>query len=142
MLLSGSTGKCYAPSCRGRKTFADLVRTRGRRFALDLSPRLFYARGDLVQLLIAANIGRYLDFKAVPETFILRGKSVRPVPCSKRSMFLDRSLSPKDKRLLSRFLQTVLGMDFGWEVGVGRRVGVARHFPTLHSGWVFRRLQG
>ena len=36
-----------------------------RQFALDLSPKLLFSSGGMVNLLIKSNVGRYLDFKAV-----------------------------------------------------------------------------
>ena len=36
-----------------------------RKFNLDLTPRLLYSRGAMVELLISSNISRYTEFKAV-----------------------------------------------------------------------------
>ena len=35
-----------------------MVQEQSRRFSLDLTPRLLYARGEMVELLISSNIAR------------------------------------------------------------------------------------
>mmetsp|Transcript_36963 Transcript_36963/g.96835 ORF Transcript_36963/g.96835 Transcript_36963/m.96835 type:complete len:674 (-) Transcript_36963:2727-4748(-) len=76
-----------------------------RRYSIDLLPKACLSRGALIDLLISSNIGRYLEFKAVSETFIRMADGNREVPCSKQTLLLNRSVSPKEKRLLMKFLQ-------------------------------------
>ena len=51
-----------------------------RRYNIDMCPRACLSRGALIQLLITSNIGRYLEFKAVAETYIRMGQENREVP--------------------------------------------------------------
>lgn len=50
-----------------------------RRYNIDMCPRACLSRGALIQLLITSNIGRYLEFKAVAETYIRMGQENREV---------------------------------------------------------------
>eukprot|EP00038_Savillea_parva_P021718 m.35858 g.35858 ORF g.35858 m.35858 type:complete len:665 (+) comp5336_c0_seq2:190-2184(+) len=75
-----------------------------RRYNIDLLPKACLSKGSLIQLLISSNIGRYLEFKAVAATYIRMGGENREVPCSKQTLLLNRSVSPKEKRLLMKFL--------------------------------------
>eukprot|EP00053_Salpingoeca_punica_P016322 m.153527 g.153527 ORF g.153527 m.153527 type:complete len:676 (+) comp16941_c0_seq5:287-2314(+) len=109
--MKGHPATCYSPACRAyaRKvaqadTWQQLL-TASRRFNLDLSPKLCHAKGELVQLLIAANIGRYLDFRPVAATSMLLDGVLRQVPCSKQTLLLNTTISPRDKRSLVRFMQ-------------------------------------
>jgi hypothetical protein len=58
---------------------AELLK-QNRRYSIDMCPRACLARGALIQLLISSNIGRYLEFKAVAETYIRMGVENREVP--------------------------------------------------------------
>lgn len=86
------------------------------RFNLDVvSPKLLFAAGELVQLLISSGVGRYLEFTALERSFlqITTGKdeelmkTVSPVPCSKKDVFQSDLLSVTEKRTLMKFLQFV-----------------------------------
>jgi RAB protein geranylgeranyltransferase component A len=72
---------------------------------LELALKVCFSRGEAVQLLISSNIGRYLDFKVINNTFMFAGDELQEVPCSKQTLLLNKDISPKDKRLLVKFLQ-------------------------------------
>lgn len=78
---------------------------KSRKYCIDLTPKVCLSRGKLVKLLISANIGRYLEFKVVGDTFIHTKTSIREVPCSKQTLLLNRSVTPREKRQLMKFLQ-------------------------------------
>ncbi|KAL0582771.1 hypothetical protein ABG067_007257 [Albugo candida] len=86
------------------------------RFNLDVvSPKLLFAAGELVQLLISSGVGRYLEFTALERSFLQITtwkdeeliKTVSPVPCSKKDVFQSDLLSVTEKRTLMKFLQFV-----------------------------------
>lgn len=41
-----------------------------RQFNIELTPKLLYSRGPLVELLISSGVGRYLEFKALEQIFL------------------------------------------------------------------------
>lgn len=75
-----------------------------RRYSIDLTPKLCFARGKLIKLLISANIGKYIEFKIAGETYIHMGGSIRQVPCSKQTLLLNKTVTPREKRQLMKFL--------------------------------------
>ncbi len=109
-------GCCYSPSCGKRAPglapdSQHAVLAQGRQYALDLAPKACLARGAVVALLISANVGRYLDFKAVTAARLWLHGAARPVPCSKQTLLLNKDLSPREKRALMKFLQACAAGD-------------------------------
>lgn len=80
-----------------------------RHFNLDFTPKLMFSRGKLVELLIASNVCRYLEFRNVTGTLTLmkepKAKLV-PVPCSRTDIFNSKLVTMVEKRLLMRILTT------------------------------------
>ncbi|XP_057677428.1 rab proteins geranylgeranyltransferase component A 1 [Corythoichthys intestinalis] len=92
----------------GKKlTYAYLLKE-GRRFNIDLTSKLMYARGSLVDLLIKSNVSRYAEFKNVTRILTYRDGAVEQVPCSRADVFASRRLSVVEKRKLMRFLTSCL----------------------------------
>ncbi|CAG8474496.1 7056_t:CDS:10 [Ambispora gerdemannii] len=80
-----------------------------KRYNLELAPKLMPCRGELVELLISSGVGKYLDFKAVEQTFIYLGADeFEKVPCSKEDVFTSQTVSLVDKRKLMKFLTFAL----------------------------------
>jgi hypothetical protein len=74
---------CFSPSCWMSRegppdSWSDL-KDQARKFCLDVVPKVLYARGRLVRLLVSANIGRYLEFKLVSDTSILMENQIHQV---------------------------------------------------------------
>ncbi|KAH8316671.1 hypothetical protein KR067_012864 [Drosophila pandora] len=82
----------------------DSVMAKSRRFSLDLCPRILYAAGELVQLLIKSNICRYAEFRAVDHVCMRHNEEIVSVPCSRSDVFNTKSLTIVEKRLLMKFL--------------------------------------
>ncbi|KAH8402251.1 hypothetical protein KR009_010866 [Drosophila setifemur] len=82
----------------------DTVMAKSRRFSLDLCPRILYAAGELVQLLIKSNICRYAEFRAVDNVCMRHNGEIVSVPCSRSDVFNTKSLTIVEKRLLMKFL--------------------------------------
>ena len=96
-----------------------------RKYALDIVPRIFFASGPMIQLLIESNLSRYLEFKAVQGTFMASSASsggggggggssssssssssaFRSLPVSKEALMTDKAIGLLDKRRLVKFLQ-------------------------------------
>ncbi|KAH8270858.1 hypothetical protein KR018_007627 [Drosophila ironensis] len=77
---------------------------KSRRFSLDLTPRIVYSAGDMVQLLIKSNICRYMEFRAVDNVCMLQNGEIVPVPCTRSDVFNTKNLTMVEKRLLMKFL--------------------------------------
>jgi hypothetical protein len=82
--------------------------------ALDLAPRALYQGEPLVDGLVAARAHPYVDFKLVEGSYVLDAAAdeqappqaplLLRIPASKAHIFADRSLAPREKRALMRFL--------------------------------------
>ncbi|XP_036333314.1 rab proteins geranylgeranyltransferase component A [Rhagoletis pomonella] len=79
-----------------------------RRFNLDLSPRILYSAGRLVQLLVSSNICRYAEFRAVDRVCTRFRNEIINVPCSRSDVFNTKDLNIVEKRLLMKFLTLCL----------------------------------
>ena len=87
-----------------------------RRFNIDLAPKLLFARGSLVELLISSNIARYTEFHAVTRVLTWLDGELNAVPCSRADVFATRHVSVVEKRMLMKLLTGCMDTDnFGKE---------------------------
>lgn len=86
-----------------------------RKYIVDLSPHVMFAKSDLLDLLIKSRVFRYLEFKALGHFHTFENDSFDKVPASKGDIFTDKSLSPITKRGLMKFMKFVLDHDQGAE---------------------------
>uniref|UniRef100_A0A182R9D5 Rab proteins geranylgeranyltransferase component A n=1 Tax=Anopheles funestus TaxID=62324 RepID=A0A182R9D5_ANOFN len=77
-----------------------------RRFNIDLAPKLLYARGAMVDLLISSNICRYTEFRALDRVATVWDGRIMTVPCSRSDVFTSKDVNVIEKRLLMKFLQS------------------------------------
>nr|CAI5857110.1 unnamed protein product [Callosobruchus analis] len=75
-----------------------------RRFNIDLVPKLHYARGDFVELLISSNIARYSEFKSLSRVLTWLNGHLEVVPCSRSDVFSNDKVSVIEKRMLMKLL--------------------------------------
>ncbi|KAK3606341.1 hypothetical protein CHS0354_041976 [Potamilus streckersoni] len=75
-----------------------------RRFSLDLSPKVLYCAGHMVELLIASDIAKYCEFKTVTRVLTLLSGKLERVPCSRADVFSSKLVSMLEKRMLMKFL--------------------------------------
>lgn len=75
-----------------------------RKFNLDLAPKLLFARGSLVELLISSNIARYAEFRSVSRVLTYLAGRLEPVPCSRADVFNTKNVSVVEKRMLMKLL--------------------------------------
>ncbi|XP_058129228.1 rab proteins geranylgeranyltransferase component A [Anopheles ziemanni] len=87
-----------------------------RRFNIDLTPKLLYARGSMVELLISSNICRYAEFRALDRVATLWEGKIMTVPCSRSDVFTSKDVNVIEKRLLMKFLQSCASYDEGQDV--------------------------
>ncbi|XP_044538749.1 rab proteins geranylgeranyltransferase component A 1 [Gracilinanus agilis] len=88
---------------KNRITYSQIVKE-GRRFNIDLTSKLLYSRGLLIDLLIKSNVSRYAEFKSVTRILGYREGNVLQVPCSRADVFNSKKLTMLEKRMLMKFL--------------------------------------
>ena len=87
--------------------------SQSRKFNLDLTPRLLFARGPMVELLISSNISRYTEFKSVTRVLTLLEGKLEQVPSSRSDVFNTKHISVVEKRVLMKFLTQCLQVEEG-----------------------------
>ncbi|KAF4529248.1 hypothetical protein B566_EDAN017706 [Ephemera danica] len=75
-----------------------------RKFNIDLAPKLLFARGELVDLLISSNIARYTEFRNVSRVVTWAEGQLTSVPCSRADVFATQNISVVEKRMLMGLL--------------------------------------
>ncbi|KAJ2741398.1 hypothetical protein GGI20_005220 [Coemansia sp. BCRC 34301] len=78
-----------------------------RKYAIELAPKVAYCRGELIDLIINAGIGEYVQFKGVEHNYIARSSLVERVPDSKGDIFASDSLSLIEKRKLMKLMASI-----------------------------------
>ncbi|KRY69318.1 Rab proteins geranylgeranyltransferase component A 2 [Trichinella pseudospiralis] len=82
----------------------DYLKENNHRFNIDTNPRVVYANGSLVKLLLRSECAPYLEFKCIDRLFTYFQDELRTVPCSRTEVFASREIEKMDKRLLMQFL--------------------------------------
>lgn len=79
---------------------------KSKNWEIDLTPRLLYSKGSMVELLVSSNVCRYLSFQSVEKVLSLLPDSqeIIEVPCSRQDIFNDKQTSLIEKRILMRFI--------------------------------------
>nr|XP_018904406.1 PREDICTED: rab proteins geranylgeranyltransferase component A 1 [Bemisia tabaci] len=90
-----------------QKTFLE----NSRKYNLDLAPKLLFAKGSLVELLISSNIGRYTEFRSVTRVLTWINNRLQPVPCSRADVFATTDVSVVEKRMLMKLLTSFTQSD-------------------------------
>ncbi|XP_052737862.1 rab proteins geranylgeranyltransferase component A 1 [Bicyclus anynana] len=80
-----------------------------RKFNIDMTPKLLFARGPLVELLISSNIARYAEFRCVTRVLTWMSDKLMPVPCSRADVFATEAVSIVEKRMLMKMLTSIVG---------------------------------
>ncbi|XP_017757912.1 PREDICTED: rab proteins geranylgeranyltransferase component A 1 [Eufriesea mexicana] len=86
----------------------DRIRKEYRKFNIDLAPKLLFARGELVELLISSNIARYAEFRAVSRVATFMDEKLVQVPCSRADVFANKTVSVVEKRMLMQLLTSCM----------------------------------
>ncbi|CAG4941494.1 unnamed protein product [Colias eurytheme] len=80
-----------------------------RKFNIDMTPKLLFSRGPLVELLISSNIARYAEFRCVTRVLTWLNDQLMPVPCSRADVFATETVSILEKRMLMKMLTAIVG---------------------------------
>ena len=98
------------PAINANMTYEDL-KPYWRQFNIDISPKLLFSRGPLVEALISANISHYAEFKTVSRILTYMDGRVEEVPCSRADVFSSSAISVVEKRMLMKFLTFCLDFE-------------------------------
>merc|ERR1712126_532105 len=94
-----------APPAQSQQQWTkDEMLKQSRKFNIDLTPRLLFSRGDMVELLISSNISRYTEFKSVTRVMTMLDGNLEQVPSSRSDVFNTKKISVVEKRILMKFL--------------------------------------
>ena len=85
----------------GEKPPADLGRSND--YNVDSCPKFIMANGKLVQMLLYADVVKYLEFKAVDGSFVVRSKQVHKVPSNDMEAIRSPLVGLFEKRRLRSF---------------------------------------
>ncbi|KAK6480435.1 rab proteins geranylgeranyltransferase component A 2-like [Huso huso] len=101
--VTEQVSECTYEKKRQKITYSQIVKE-GRRFNVDLTSKLLYAKGSLVDLLIKSNVSRYAEFKNATRILTYQNGKVEQVPCSRADVFASKQLTVVEKRMLMKFL--------------------------------------
>lgn len=104
--LKGYTNaKLYVSNLIGNGKYAS------RDFGIDLSPKILFAKSDLLSILIKSRVYQYLEFQSLSNFHTYENDSFEKLTNSKQEIFTDQKLPLMTKRNLMRFIKFV----FDWE---------------------------
>ncbi|CAG0919803.1 unnamed protein product [Notodromas monacha] len=83
------------------------IEEQGRRFNVELAPKVVYSSGSLVEMLIHSNVSRYLEFKCITRILTKKDGDLVVVPCSRADVFASRGVSVIEKRMLMKLMHFV-----------------------------------
>ncbi|GFS18679.1 rab proteins geranylgeranyltransferase component A 2-like [Elysia marginata] len=81
------------------------IKDEWRRFCLDISPKVLFCCGEIIELLIRSDVARYCEFRTVSRVLTLLKNKLELVPCSRADVFGSKIVSLIEKRLMMKFLQ-------------------------------------
>lgn len=79
-----------------------------RKYFIDLTPKILFAKSDLLPILLKSRVNKYLEFKPLTGFHTYENDSFEKVPGSKEDIFTDQQLSLLTKRSLMRFMKFVV----------------------------------
>lgn len=94
-----------------KKWSRKLLNEHYRKFNIDLTPKLLFARGPLVELLISSNIARYAEFRCVSRVMTWLDDKPVPVPCSRADVFSTSDVNIVEKRMLMKLLTSFINLN-------------------------------
>ncbi|KAG0671802.1 Rab proteins geranylgeranyltransferase component A [Maudiozyma exigua] len=82
-----------------------------RDFGIDLSPKILFAKSDLLSILVKSRVHQYLEFQSLSTFHTYENDSFEKLTNTKQDIFTDQNLTLMTKRNLMKFLKFVLN----WE---------------------------
>lgn len=100
-----TNAKLYVSTLIGPNRYAS------RDFGIDLSPKVLFAKSDLLSILVKSRVYQYLEFQSLSNFHTYENDSFEKLTNSKQKIFTDQKLPLMTKRNLMRFIKFV----FNWE---------------------------
>jgi Rab GDP dissociation inhibitor len=75
-----------------------------RNWNIDIIPKFIMASGILVKILLHTNVTRYLEFKCVEGSYVLKGKKIEKVPATDKEALNSNLMGFFEKRACKNFL--------------------------------------
>uniref|UniRef100_A0A069DVP2 Rab proteins geranylgeranyltransferase component A n=1 Tax=Panstrongylus megistus TaxID=65343 RepID=A0A069DVP2_9HEMI len=85
----------------------DAIKKLTQKFNIDLSPKILFSKGPMVELLIRSGVSRYTEFVSVHNVLLYLNSVIESVPYSKSDVFSTRTVSVVEKRILMKLLQEI-----------------------------------
>lgn len=79
-----------------------------RAFGIDLSPKIMFAKSDLLSILVKSRVYQYLEFQALSTFHTFENDSFEKLSNSKQEIFTNETLPLMTKRNLMKFIKFVL----------------------------------
>ncbi|ODV98535.1 hypothetical protein PACTADRAFT_64622 [Pachysolen tannophilus NRRL Y-2460] len=76
-------------------------------YGIDLTPRILFAKSDLLSLLIKSRVYKYLEFQPLSTYHTYENDSFEKLASTKEDIFTDQTLSLTTKRYLMKFMKFV-----------------------------------
>lgn len=96
------------------KTIPKELIDKSRMFCIDLSPRLLFCNGSMVELLVKSNVSRYHEFKNNIRILSMVEEDIHVLPCKRSDVFNSKLVSNLiDKRRLMKFIELCIQYDPG-----------------------------
>lgn len=77
-------------------------------FGIDLSPKILFAKSDLLSILVKSRVHQYLEFQSLSTFHTYENDSFEKLTNTKQEIFTDQNLPLMTKRNLMRFIKFVL----------------------------------
>jgi|ERR1711907_383463 len=90
-------------------------------YMFDLVPKFIMATGVLVDMLIKTDVTKYLEFKSVDGSYVVKGSKVHKVPATEKEGLSSSLMGLLEKRRFKNFLEFV----YAWD----------RNEPKTHKGF-------
>lgn len=74
-------------------------------FLIDINPRLVISDGNAIDGLIQSGISQNCEFQLMEKIYLLEEEKPEEIPCSKTEIFNNKTLKPKEKLHLTKFIQ-------------------------------------
>ena len=84
--------------------FEGLGGAKDRDFNIDLIPKFIMAHGNLVKILLHTKVTRYLDFKSIDGSFVVKKGKVHKVPATPQEALASSLMGMFEKRRFRNFL--------------------------------------
>jgi len=82
-----------------------------RDYNVDLIPKFIMASGELVKMLLKANVTNYLDFKVIEGSYVFKEGKIYKVPATEKEALSSPLMGLFEKRRFQKFLEFVSQFD-------------------------------